>query len=415
MTVLFALLSSLREQLRFCHIQAQFASTEHDPKSNCPFERCQTKAVEPYYVVTADWHLERFQYGLTTRFQDNLKCVGTIVDDVCNNPACQGMLIAGDNFHKRSLLPRYQMLFRQMVQRIHDTGKQVLAIDGNHDGSGDASWLDTVARTINANGRILDLKGERAAFFSFQPRDQLYQRICELPPNVRVLVLHGRLLELLPWAASQPEPDYDVSAKDLRDLGLKDCTVFLGDLHTYGDFHDPDGNNWFIYAGSPEMSEISEGNIHSDRFGNRYDTVKKYLRFYPARAHGQNWDLIDLPSRAYLKRIITPADDPELAIAAVDYWIHEHPQGILALHYPDILRERIASLLPVWREKLLVLFDTVVSTRNGKALQDLREADILDIARKELTPSQVEILQIVLSEETFDESLTSLLSQTATD
>ena len=87
----------------------------------------------------------------------------------------------------------------------------------------------------------------------------------------------------LTWARAQKEPDYDFSAQELRDLGLRHCTVLMGDIHTYSDFYDPVGDNWFIYAGSTEMTEVGEGNVLSERFGNKYDTVKKYIRFFPDR------------------------------------------------------------------------------------------------------------------------------------
>jgi len=364
--------------------------------------------VDRYYIVTGDLHWERAQYGLPIRHQDNQQCIEAILRDGCTNPKCLGIILTGDTFHRKSLLPKYQIQLQNIAQRLREAGKTLLAIDGNHDGS-DASWLDTVSAEINANGRIVKLGELAAAFFSFQPREKLYEKIKQLPENTRCLFLHGRLLELMAWAAHVPEPEYDFSAKDLREMGLKDCTLFLGNLHTYSDFHDPVGNNWFVYSGSTEMTEISEGNIVSDRFGGRYDPVKKYLRFYPSREHGKHWETVDLPNRPYLRRVISPEEDAELALQSVDQWIEKHPRGILSLHYPEALRANLKPCLPRWREKLLVFSEVPLSRGMAKSLHDMKETDILEIAQKELTERQLQILAVVLTQNPFDQTLSGLL------
>lgn len=364
--------------------------------------------MDRYYIVTGDLHLERAQYGLPIRHQDNQQCIEAILREGCTNPKCLAVILTGDTFHRKSLLPKYQIQLQNIAQRLRNAGKAFLAIDGNHDGS-DASWLDTVGPEINANGRIVNLSEIAAAFLSFQPRETLYEKIKELPENTRCLFLHGRLLELMAWAIHVPEPEYDFSAEELRGLGLKNCTVFMGNLHTYSDFHDPVGNNWFVYGGSTEMTEISEGNVISDRFGGRYDPVKKYLRFYPGREHGKNWETVDLPNRPYLKRVISPEEDAELAVQSVDQWVAKHPGGILALHYPERLRANLKPYLPRWREKLLVFSEVPLSRGMAKPLHDMKESDILEIAQKELTERQLQLLAVVLTQNPFDQTLSGLL------
>jgi hypothetical protein len=240
--------------------------------------------METYYAVAGDLHLDKIQYGLSVRYEDNLRCLNFILEDVEKSPGARGLILTGDTFNKKALLPKYQILLSTLRQRIGLADKRLLAIDGNHDRS-DSSWLDTVDPEINADGKVLSIEGCPAAFFSFCSRADLYARLKDLP-KVGAIFLHGRLLELMPWAACQQEPDYDFSAKEIRELGLTGCTCFLGDLHTYCDYADPAADNWFIYSGSTEMTQISEGNILSTRFGDRYDPVKKYLRFYPGRKPG---------------------------------------------------------------------------------------------------------------------------------
>jgi hypothetical protein len=364
--------------------------------------------MDPYFVVTGDFHLERAQYGLPIRHQDNQQCIETILRDACANPKCLGVILTGDTFHRKTLLPKYQIQLQNIAQRLRTAGKKFLAIDGNHDGS-DASWLDTVSPEINADGRILKLGDLTSAFLSFQPRETLYAKIKQLPENTRCLFLHGRLLELMAWAVHVLEPEYDFSAEELRGLGLKNCTVFMGNLHTYSDFHDPVGNNWFVYSGSTEMTEISEGNTVSDRFGGRYDPVKKYLRFYPDWEHGKNWETVDLPNRPYLRRVISPEEDAELAVQSVEEWIEKHPRGILALHYPERLCANLKPHLPLWRGKLLVFSEVPLSRGMAKPLHDMKESDILEIAQKELTERQLQLLAVVLTQNPFDQTLSELL------
>jgi hypothetical protein len=188
----------------------------------------------------------------------------------------------------------------------------------------------------------------------------------------------------------------------------------MGDLHTYSDYHDPVANNWFIYSGSTEMTEISEGNVISDRFGPRYDTVKKCLRFYPGREHGRNWEVMDLPSRPFLKRIIGPEEDPDLAVQSVNQWVESHPEGILALHYPQKLRSALKPHLGPWRQRLLVFFEVPLSDGMARPLQEMKETDILEIAQKELTARQLQILTLVLTQDPFDNPLGDLMKIPAT-
>lgn len=369
--------------------------------------------MEPYFAIAGDLHLDRAQYGMGIRYQDNLKCVEAILQDVLGNPQCQGLILTGDTFNRKALLPKFQILLTTIHQRLVRAGKTLLAIDGNHDGS-DASWLDTVAKETNADGKTIPLLGLPAGFLSFRARPSLYERLATMQ-NCRAIFLHGRLLELMTWAIGQHDPDYDFSAKEIRELGIRDCTFFLGDIHTYCDFFDPVANNWFIYSGSTEMTEVSEGNVSSTRFGSCYDPVKKFLHFFPQRPHGKNWEVVNLPNRPFLKRIITPEEDPAIAIATIHEWVAKNPQGILALHFPATLRQQLAPHLKQWRSQLLSLFDIPIGGKNVKPLQDLKESDILDIAQKEMTEQQLRILRLVLTQENFEDALDALFQKEKTN
>ena len=364
--------------------------------------------METYYAVAGDLHLDKIQYGLSVRYEDNLRCLNVILEDVEKSAGARGLILTGDTFNKKALLPKYQIVLSTLRQRVARAGKQLLAIDGNHDRS-DSSWLDTVDPEINADGKVLNLEGCPAAFFSFRSRAELYARLKDLS-KVDAIFLHGKLLELMPWAACQKDPDYDLSAKELRELRLADCTFFLGDLHTYCDYVDPVAGNWFVYSGSTEMTCISEGNIQSIRFGNRYDPAKKYLRFYPGRKAGENWETVDLPNRPFLRRIVSLEENPEGAISAINEWVEAHPQGILAVYLPDQFRRDFKAPLEQWRERLLTIFDVSLPRGGSKPLQDLKETDILEIAEQELSPKQWQILKTVLTHDSFETELGALLA-----
>ena len=356
------------------------------------------------YNITGDLHLERIQYGIAARYEDNQACIAHIINDTCTDPQCQGLILTGDNFNKKTLLPKYQMQFKAFVNQLQNQHRLLYAIDGNHDGS-DASWLDTIDPSINAHQKLVQLGNKNALFVSFQDRKQLYETIKLVAANIQVLVLHGRLLEMLTWAKTQQEPDYDFSARELRDLGVQHCTVLMGDIHTYSDYYDPVGDNWFIYAGSTEMSEVSEGNIISQRFGNSYDTTKKFLKFYPYRPHGQNWELQNLPNRPFLKRVIGINEQITIVLNQLDEWVIKHPNGILSVHYPIEIRDIIQAYLAEWKTKLMLLTDVPISAKTSKPLQDMREIDILTIAEKELSSKQINILKHVLTQESFESQL----------
>ena len=364
--------------------------------------------METYYAVAGDLHLDKIQYGLSVRYEDNLRCLNAIVEDVEKNPQARGLILTGDTFNKKTLLPKYQMLLASVHQRIKQAGKLLLAIDGNHDLS-DSSWLDTVDPAINADAKVLNLGGCQAAFFSFRPRAELLERL-KILPKVSAIFLHGRLLELMPWAASQENPDYDFSANEIREVGISGCTFFLGDLHTYCDYADRAARNWFVYSGSTEMTQITEGSIVSHRFSNRYDPVKKYLRFFPDRQPGENWETVDLPNRPFLRRVVSASERPEIAIRAINDWVEAHPQGILAVYLPDEFRRDFRVPMEQWRDQLLTLFDVPLPGGNTKPLQDLRDTDLLQIADRELTPEQAQILKTVLTHEPFETELGALLS-----
>jgi hypothetical protein len=118
---------------------------------------------------------------------------------------------------------------------------------------------------------------------------------------------------------------------------------------------------------------------------------------------------MDLPNRPFLKRVIGLEEDPELAIQSVNQWVESHPQGILALHYPESLRTVLKQPLALWRQKLLVFFEVPLSRGMAKPLQDMKETDILEIAQKELTERQLQILTVVLTQDPFDKPLSALV------
>ena len=91
--------------------------------------------MEPFYLVAGDLHTERAQYGLSIRYEDNQRCIEVILQEACAKPECLGVILTGDTFHRKTLLPKYQIQLQKIAQRLHLAGKELFAIDGNHDGS----------------------------------------------------------------------------------------------------------------------------------------------------------------------------------------------------------------------------------------------------------------------------------------
>src|SRR5271157_1644557 len=114
--------------------------------------------METYYAVAGDLHLDKIQYGLSVRYEDNLRCLNVILEDVEKSAGARGLILTGDAFNKTALLPKYQIVLSTLRQRIARAGKRLLAIDGNHDRSV-SSWLDTVDPEINADAKVLNLEG----------------------------------------------------------------------------------------------------------------------------------------------------------------------------------------------------------------------------------------------------------------
>ena len=155
---------------------------------------------------------------------------------------------------------------------------------------------------------------------------------------------------------------------------------------------------------------MSEGNVVSQRFGNKYDTVKKYIRLFPDRPHGENWDARGSSKPAVYEADNNVDEDVDLATERLDRWICEHPKGILALiiHLNRGLfcnRTSLAGKLPCWHCSTFLL-----SANVSKPLQDMKEIDILSIAEKELNPGQIQILKAVLTNEQFDKELKQALA-----
>lgn len=359
--------------------------------------------MKPHYIITADLHLERVLYGLPIRQQDTWNCIHFILK-LCEDPACRGLIVAGDIFHRKHIAPKYHEQLRDIYSHLQAHGRPWLAIDGNHDAQ-QPSWLDTLKANINQDCQQVMLEGLPFYFYSFRPRAELYNLIQPVASSAKGLILHGRLLELLPWKQENAQVEYDFSARELRDMGLRHATVFMGDLHTYGDFYDPEGDNWFIYPGSVEMTELNEGNIISSRFGSRYDTRKKCVRFYPGAEHGQNWELVDLPNRPYLRQVIPhTAANPEAYVQQVDTWVQENPHGILCLLYPEDC-DPVIQRLNEWRRQLLVLRALPLSQQQQRALAETKAMDILEFATQELNPEQMEILRLILTQDNVIEEL----------
>jgi hypothetical protein len=138
---------------------------------------------------------------------------------------------------------------------------------------------------------------------NFTPRSLLIDTLKKHNPEKRKLVfLHQSLREMTTHVLQS----YDLSMGDLLNLGFgkdMECTVFMGDLHNYGDIKED--NLEVVYPGSLEMTDINEGinGLKSQRVTScPHDYRKFVIHFYPERKQDQeNWVPVEIKPRPWFR------------------------------------------------------------------------------------------------------------------
>ena len=234
------------------------------------------------FIHAADIHLGYLQYGERERYNDFGHAWGHLVDETLRQRA-DCLVLAGDLFHKRSIEPRTLLQAAVHLQRLHDAGIPVVAVEGNHDRPyppGGFSWLDYLAESgllvllspeygaeqhievlpwdaDKHYGAYIDIGAVRfygcKYYGASTPRvvDDLAQHLAEQPEASRapytVLLLHAGLPDVI---------DQYVSPLSLEQLDALKPHV---DYVALGHIHRPFArDNWVFNPGSLETNGLNE-------------------------------------------------------------------------------------------------------------------------------------------------------------
>lgn len=233
------------------------------------------------FLHAADIHLGYYQYNNETRHDDFSHAFDEMARDALQLDV-DFLLIAGDLFHKRNISPRTLLQATRILQRLHEAGIPVLAIEGNHERRhyGERfSWLDFLASlellhvltgryqdgqleltpwdSRRRDGAYLDLpNGVRVIGMKYQgastPRviEDLVpelERLAQDEPAYTILMLHTGMQNILPHYASS------LSRSDLEALHPYVDYLALGHIHK--PFIQDD---WIYNPGSLETVSIDE-------------------------------------------------------------------------------------------------------------------------------------------------------------
>jgi DNA repair exonuclease SbcCD nuclease subunit len=256
-------------------------------------------------LLTADNQIGKVQYGNYLREKDN----EFIWKWLCQkaDQSYQGLLVAGDFFNSEAIYAKH---FVRACQAAADCQVPIGIIDGNHD-EGETSWFQTPGTGFHyLDNKRAEINGCQIHFLSYRNRLDLLKILKEIKenyPRTDVIVGHQMFQEL--------SPTIDIpgvgalgqfGVKDLTEMGWKNLTIFLGDIHTSSDWHNTEDNIEIVYPGSPEMTEKAEGRHKSMRDPRqKWEDQQCYaIHWEPAPGFPQTWRRIAVPNRPWIKETI---------------------------------------------------------------------------------------------------------------
>ena len=233
------------------------------------------------FLHAADVHLGYQQYKSKDRYNDFARAFESMADDALAQQV-DFALLAGDLFNKRSIEPRTLLQASNTLQRLHDAGIPVIAIEGNHERShyqDRFSWLDFLCEAGLLT--LLDapyVKGQLQVLpWDDQSKMGTY---VDLPGNVRVMGVkyHGAstprvIQDLIPIleASSASPTAYTILMLHAGLEGVLDhyagtvTRALLDQLHPYVDYlalghiHKPFiQDDWIYNPGSLETNSVDE-------------------------------------------------------------------------------------------------------------------------------------------------------------
>lgn len=311
----------------------------------------------PYWIFLADVHAGDIPGALTCREEDIYHAFQLQCQLAANDPSCLGIIGGGDLRDKPSMQARNVDGFNTGIEILHNAGKVLLALVGNHDMT-TPTWikamhhpaLKSLSDPIVMQAHGLDPKTTLAS--DYKNKEELktwFESLGETTrTNAKTVFLHLALADLC--AANQKA---ETSLEELKALGFGKngpVTFFIGDLHNYGDVSLDKIEA--VYPGSLEMTDRNEGvnGFKSTRYPTMKPEFAKFvLHWVPKGPKGEpEWERIPLKPRPWYYVKISKNKEKktgpelEMALKAVSKWTSENP-GILNLILPEKELENAAK------------------------------------------------------------------------
>lgn len=265
----------------------------------------------PYYLASADLQLGTLYANLAPTEEDAYQAWLLLCRLAAEDPACLGVLLAGDVRDGRSLHARALERITQGGELLRARGKKAYFILGNHDRT-NPNWVFALRHPALVD--LTEAPPPGVAGFHFHPKpalNDLKAKLAGLPPEARIVLLHQSVAEFS--AAAQFS---DLSLEGLAqylDPNLERVVV-CGDVHNYGDALNAPGQ-WVISPGSAEMTDIDEGArpLRSQRYGPHAGRFQKF--YLEIEAETLEWRRVPFRCRPwYFERV----RGPEAAQAALE-------------------------------------------------------------------------------------------------
>lgn len=303
-----------------------------------------------HWIIVADVHAGDIPGALPARENDIYQAWQGLCHQGAADSNCRGIIGVGDLRDKPGIQARNLDGFNAGIRILHEAGKSLLALVGNHDMT-DPLWVTAMhhpALHDLADPEVRLAHGmdpQKVLAVHYKNRKDLQEWFESLGQsqraNARTVFLHLALSEL-----SAPNQKCETNMEELQILGFgsQEETLFLlGDIHNYGDITE--GKLTAVYPGSIEMTDRNEGvnglksNIHPPE---KPDFRKFALRWWPEGKSGNGapeWERFELNCRPWHYVRVPEAKNKnlkahlELAKRAVEKWTPENP-GVLNLILP---------------------------------------------------------------------------------
>jgi len=298
-----------------------------------------TSKSNPYWIILADTQLGYIHWQNPQREKDFYLSFQEQCLKAAEDPNCLGILGLGDLRERTTIQAKSLGGLNRGLKFLADSDKVLLAIMGNHDKT-EPSWIKEMhypSLKDLTNPKVQEEFGfdpKKTLALNFTPRSHLLETLKSKNPEEKNLVfLHQSLQEM----TTNILQSFDIGMKDLVLLGFgknESCTIFMGDLHNYGDICSD--NIEVVYPGSLEMTDINEGvnGLKSQRVSScPHDYRKFVIHYYPCQ---QTWEPVEIQPRPWFRGKAKTKKEAEALKHIVDLNLTKwRDKGCLLLTVPE--------------------------------------------------------------------------------